>query len=251
MKNLDWLFKTPIAHRGLHNESVAENSYTAFAAAIDKGYSIETDVHFSADGKLVVFHDFTLKRLCGVDRKITSMTVSELKQLRLMNTQDTIMTLDELLKLVDGKVGLLIEIKFRMQSIYKKISEEVYKAIKDYKGNVAIQSFSPSVVRWFKDNAPEIPRGMLASGYQNLNIPQLMKKGMRLLNRLFGAKIVKMTEPDFIAYNILSFPNPRLQALKEKGMPFLTWTVNKKELLTSAQEYADNIIFENIEVINI
>jgi len=248
MKNFEWLMKTPVAHRGLHNDVLPENSMSAFKAAIEKGYGIEIDVHLTRDGKLVVFHDFTLKRICGIDKYISEFTADELSKIKLKDTEETIPTLEELLRVIDGKVGLLIEIKYRPNKFYKNISEEVYKMIKDYKGNVAVQSFSPGVVKWFKLNAPEITRGFLATGYQNLNVPSFVKAGMRLLNKMFGAKMVKSLDPDFIAFNILSFPNKVVDGERSKGRPVITWTVNKPELLTKAKKHADNIIFEKIDI---
>ena len=53
---LDWLLATPVAHRGLHDDIRPENSMPAFEAAIEKGYTIEIDVHLSSDGHIVVFH---------------------------------------------------------------------------------------------------------------------------------------------------------------------------------------------------
>lgn len=56
------------AHRGLHTEdgTVPENSLPAFRAAAEAGYAVEMDVHLTADDQLVVFHDDTLERMCGV-----------------------------------------------------------------------------------------------------------------------------------------------------------------------------------------
>ena len=52
---LDWLTARPIAHRGLHDGSSAiENTPSAFRAAIDGGYAIETDVQLTADGEAMV-----------------------------------------------------------------------------------------------------------------------------------------------------------------------------------------------------
>ena len=55
----------PRAHRGLHtdNKGVLENSQSAFAEAIQKGYGIELDLQLSADGQAMVFHDDTLDRM--------------------------------------------------------------------------------------------------------------------------------------------------------------------------------------------
>ena len=58
-----------IAHRGLHtpDQGVPENSLPAFKAAVELGFGVELDVHITKDDKLVVFHDDTLLRACGVE----------------------------------------------------------------------------------------------------------------------------------------------------------------------------------------
>ena len=49
MPGLDWLTARPVAHRGLHDAAagVIENTASAFAAAIDGGFAIETDLQIS------------------------------------------------------------------------------------------------------------------------------------------------------------------------------------------------------------
>ena len=60
------------AHRGLfdNNSDAPENSLAAFKKAVDAGYGIELDVQLSKDDKLVVFHDATLKRMCGIEGNV-------------------------------------------------------------------------------------------------------------------------------------------------------------------------------------
>ena len=71
------------AHRGLHkrDKSVPENSLAAFERAASYGYGIELDVQLSKDGQVVVFHDDTLNRVCGVDARVDSKTLAELQPL--------------------------------------------------------------------------------------------------------------------------------------------------------------------------
>ena len=63
------------AHRGLHNgKDAPENSLAAFEAACRAGYGIELDVQLSRDGKVMVFHDGTLVRMTGCDKKLCELT---------------------------------------------------------------------------------------------------------------------------------------------------------------------------------
>lgn len=67
-----------------------ENSLAAFERAASYGYGIELDVQLSKDGQVVVFHDDTLNRVCGVDARVDSKTLAELQQLSLCGTDETI-----------------------------------------------------------------------------------------------------------------------------------------------------------------
>ena len=83
------------AHRGLFdNETDApENSLNAIRKAMKAGYGIEFDVQLSKDNVPVVFHDASLKRMCGVDGNVWDYTLLELQNLKLANSNQTIPTL--------------------------------------------------------------------------------------------------------------------------------------------------------------
>ena len=99
------------AHRGLWSGRVPENSLSAFEAAARRGYAIELDVRPTKDGAIVVFHDDDLKRMCGRNALVRDLTLRELRTLTLKGTGEVIPTLNEVLKLIDGRVPLLIEVK--------------------------------------------------------------------------------------------------------------------------------------------
>ena len=65
--SLGWLTARPIAHRGYHDRAAGriENTASAFAAAIDRNFSIECDLRLTADEEVIVFHDETLDRMMG------------------------------------------------------------------------------------------------------------------------------------------------------------------------------------------
>ena len=105
------LLRADYAHRGLWNEQIPENSLSAFARAVEAGYGIELDLRRTRDGRIVVFHDENLLRMCGVDARVRDLSLDELRQLRLKGSNETIPTFSEVLRLIGGRVPLMIEIK--------------------------------------------------------------------------------------------------------------------------------------------
>src|SRR5688572_20178631 len=72
-----------IAHRGA-NHLAPENSLAAFAIAQEQGADVlETDLHVTRDGEIVLFHDHTLDRMSDGHGPIFARSLAELKQLRL------------------------------------------------------------------------------------------------------------------------------------------------------------------------
>ena len=104
------LRKWAYAHRGLHGNGVPENSMSAFQKALDAGYGIELDVQLSKDGKVVVFHDDTLDRVCGVHARVDDLTWQELSKLRLCETEEGIPLFSEVLSSIAGCEALIVEI---------------------------------------------------------------------------------------------------------------------------------------------
>ncbi|MBQ2714534.1 MAG: glycerophosphodiester phosphodiesterase [Clostridia bacterium] len=235
MKNFDWLIKTPIAHRGLHNDKLPENSISAFQNAIRHGYNIETDVRLTKDKKLVLFHDDTLSRMCGENVAVADLTFDELQSYTLKNTSEKVPLLSDLLSLAGENVGLLIELKSDGKG---ELEKAVYDEIKNLNGRYAVQSFHPYSVKWFKDNAKEIPRGLLAT----IELPPALSKIVRFV--LKHLLLYKKVSPDFLAYDERFIAKRRVQKRK---VPRLAWTVREKtrehELLEKG--LADNVIFEN------
>jgi glycerophosphoryl diester phosphodiesterase len=84
------------AHRG-GTSSAPENSMRAFEHAYSLGYRyLETDVHATADGVLVAFHDNDLERTCGINKSIATSTWAELTDARIEGT-DPIPTLMDIM----------------------------------------------------------------------------------------------------------------------------------------------------------
>ncbi len=226
-----WLFFRPIAHRGLWNEFVVENSITAYERAIAHNYPIEIDLFLTKDGHLVCFHDDNLERMTGVNEFIYNKTLDELKGLSLNNTHEKIPTFDEVLELCEGKTPLLIEIKNQPN---KNVVKRVVSRLKDYKGEFAIQSFNPFYINEVRKLAPNFVRGVLGSDKTEENLSKIKKFVVKNMPFNFICK------PHFISFCYTGFPlkNP-------KNLPTLAWTITSQETADYIKDKADNIIFEN------
>lgn len=237
-QNIQALLERPFAHRGLHsnNEVIPENSMAAFKKALALNFAIELDVHLLSDNRVVVFHDETVERLCGITKRIDEFDSKGIKDLCLLNSENRIPLLSEVLEIVNGKVTLLIEIKNK--SKVGKLERAVFNELKNYKGHVAIQSFNPFSLGWFAKNCPKYLRGQLSSDFKEEKMNPITKL---LLQNLYLNFISK---PQFIAYDCSDMPNKKIDRLRHKGLPVLCWTIKSKDEYIRIKPFCDNVIFE-------
>lgn len=228
-----WVLTKPIAHRGLHGEGAAENSKTAYARAIEKGYPIEMDVQLTSDKVVVCFHDDNLKRVTGMEGDIRDKTYDQIKDLKLLDTSDTIMRFDEFLNFVDGRVPLLIEIK-QQKSGKCGIEKQVVEMLDGYKGEYVVQSFDPTVMIRIKKLRPQIIRGQLGN-CDKIGLPWYKYLVVKYLPLNF------LVKPDFINYVISDLP------FKTK-LPVIRWTIDTPEKLEKIRFLKQNMVFEKIDI---
>lgn len=232
------------AHRGLYDNEhgIPENSMAAFRRAVDKGYGIELDVHLTADNQLVVFHDDTLTRMCGMNKKISSFLYSDLMQLRLLGTEEGIPLFKDVLELIDGKVPLIIELKVD-GSNQNLLCPLVWQLLSRYKGDYCIESFHPFVLQWFKRHEPQVVRGQLSCNFfkENPHCDIVFFLMSNLMTNFF-------THPDFIAYKYLDLDNPAV-IYNRKLFHIMTvvWTIPGKPTYDRFKNKVDVMIFEGFE----
>jgi len=242
-KNADnRLWETYYAHRGLYerDQSVPENSMVAFQKAVKAGYGIELDLNLTLDGKIVVFHDDTLLRVCGVDKLITDCTDTELSQYRLYDTDERIPLFSEVLSLVDGQVSLIVELKTTKH--WKELCQKAAEALDAYKGTYCIESFNPLMVRWFYKNRPDVVRGQLSAGSK-------IFRGIPIWQRFVIVSLITnvMARPHFVAfYYGDAHRKPGLGLFHRLTGKLVGWTVRDEDDLEYCLERFDVIIFEFI-----
>ena len=227
------------AHRGFHDNATdaPENSAKAMRLAVEKGYGIELDVQLTKDEKVVVFHDATLNRVCGVDAAVNSMTYEELQQLRLLNSDEKIPLFSEMLKIIDGKVPLIMEIK--MVDAKTRVCELANKELENYHGVYCMESFHPFAVNWYKKNRPDVARGQLSANFKK----EGQKEDFRewLVHMLLTNVLAR---PDFVAYSHKSADNLSRRLTRAFGATAVAWTIRSQQELDTNRKKFDLFIFE-------
>ncbi|MBU4529659.1 MAG: glycerophosphodiester phosphodiesterase [Hoeflea sp.] len=233
-KDLGWLTARPIAHRGYHdmNQSIWENTKSAFTRAIEANYAIECDVHIATDGVPVVFHDDDLERLCGLKGDVRERTSQELAQLRVGGTADGVMSLPALFKLVKGQVPLVVELKGRPGED-DGFADAVVECLESYDGPVALMSFDDRLLRDLKAAGASCPLGLTAEGVK----PE----------RFFAHEDAMNLGLDFMSYCVHHLPNAFVTAQRSRGVPIITWTVRDQPARQLTRQHADQMTFEGFD----
>ena len=213
-----------VYHRGFYdNKSIPENSSLAIKKAIEYKRAVEIDLRVLKDNTVVVYHDKNLFRLTGIDKNIKDCTYDEIKDLKLLNTNEKILTLNEVLKLVDNKTPLIIELK--ITDLSYRLEKETLKILNNYKGDFIIESFSFATVLYFRIFKNSFIRGILFS-----NDHYILQKIASFISK-----------PDFIAYNKKS-----KNIKRNKSIPTFIYTIKNLNDFNKYKDLYDGFIIENI-----
>ncbi|MDE6600687.1 MAG: glycerophosphodiester phosphodiesterase [Lachnospiraceae bacterium] len=233
--------KRYFAHRGLHDNGgdAPENSMAAFRKAVETGLGMELDVQVTKDGVPVIFHDFKLERICGVEGKVVNHTYGELQAYTLCHSGERIPKLSDLLEMVDGRVPLIVEIKAETADVSGCAA--IDGLLRAYHGAYCIESFNPMVLWWFRRNHGNVVRGQLSSNFR--------KEG-EYWNILYFAMTHLLfnflTKPDFIAYNHKFSEEPGRRICRRLYRhPAAAWTIRSERDLEALQGEYDVFIFDS------
>jgi len=209
-----------IAHRGCSGKA-PENTLAAMKLAVEQKEidMIEFDVQMTRDGIPVVIHDYTLERTTNGTGFVGNYTLRELKKLDAGSwfhpdyTGETIPTLEEVIQLTKGQIGLNIELK-RAGDWYPEIEEKVVSLIRKYniEKHVSLISFNHQTVKTLSSLAPDIKTGLLIYG-----VPILIEEQLKET----GAQILSMNYP--------YLTRPFIQPLLDREIEFIAWTIDDPE----------------------
>ena len=192
-----------IAHRGFSSRYI-ENTLSSVRAALKLGVDfVEIDVQETRDGELIVFHDYQLKRICGVRGRVRHKTLAEMQRL---NPQ--VPTLREVLIACRGRARVLIEIK---RADPRKVAETITGLRME--GEVIVFSLSVPRMKQFAATAPGIPRfGLIA------------RNPLWAMARLKSAVTI-----EGIGFSRRLITSRRVvERIHRRGWKVFVWTVNRK-----------------------
>ena len=219
---------------------IPENSMPAFEAAVKAGYGIELDTQTTKDGRLVVFHDENLYRMCGVDKNLYECTYDELQSMRLAKTDYKIPLLEDVLKAVSGRVPLIVEIK--SEGNWKRTTRMTAEALDSYNGIYCMESFHPLIVKWFRDNRQDVLRGQLSTDFFRSTLKRAWYENIVLTNLMLNF----LSRPDFVAYNYRYKNQPSFWLCRHLfHVVSAAWTVRSEDALKKVRKVFDVIIFDS------
>ena len=215
-----------IAHRGYVEKGV-ENSIEALEAAAKAGVDyVEMDVLMTKDNKFIVMHDYNLKRLAGINKKVQDMTYNELVGLPISQSghKSKIPSFEEYVKRAkELNIKLVVELKPHggEPNNYVDIFIEKVKEL-NIENNYKYMSLDLKVMEELESKAPQLETGYI--------IPFQFGK--------FSNNNV-----DFFAIEDFSFSNTLVEQAKSQNKSVYVWTINDPSLITKyLQSPANGII---------
>ena len=210
-------FKTKliIGHRG--GEGV-ENSLGAIKNSIDKRIDyVEIDIQRTKDNYYIVNHDKTFKRVAGINKSASDMTLKEIKKISLRG-EEKIPEINEVLKLSKNKINLFIELKGKTAD--KKMVDDIVKLVKKEKmeKQVVFISMRYSVIDYIKTRYKEFKTGFIY--FLFLGDMSKIKADYMLFSE------------DFVTQN-------HIEQIHRHNKKAIVWTVNSPD---SMKKYLDSAV---------
>ena len=202
------------AHRG-SSSGAPENTMAALEKAVEEmADRAEIDVQETADGVIVLCHDTSLKRVAGINKKVSDLTLEQIKKLDVGSwfsseyQGEQIPTLEEVMEYAKGKIDLNIEIKNLGNSsgLPEKVIELVEKH--EMQEQCVITSTNRFYLKRVKAVNPEIRTGyIISAAYGNFYSDEFI---------------------DLISIRSSFVTERMIESAHEAGKAVHAWTVNGK-----------------------
>ena len=223
----------PVVHR-LGGDLDTENTLEGMEAALALGApAMETDIQRTKDGHYVIFHDSTLKRMCGLSTSINQLTLEEVRQLKLPSPdfeERHIPLLSQVLDRANGHARLYLELKGADADV--KMARDVARMVRE---------------RGMEDDCVLISMNYSLISYIAKNLPGTMCGYLYFF--AYGT-------PADLAGNLLlaqsnAISRSRTRAIHSKGKKTYCWTVNSRQTaLNMVRQRVDGIITDRYDIVD-
>lgn len=223
-----------LGHRG-YSARYPENTLIAFKKALELGADgIELDLRGTRDGKVVVIHDEDLKRLCGVDAKVSDLTFEELNGCTVNG--EKIPAFEEVLALLDQKHILNAEIK------EARVAEKTLQLIDEFRltENTVVSSFDHELIARLIKQRPDMKFGFLVG-------EELRNDPVGLVEKLLQYKPYSMHLPhQLFDYPIL--PEKIVKLVRNFNARIYVWTLDDINKYWRIEHHIDAVITNEVEL---
>lgn len=231
-----------LAHRGA-NKVAPQNTIPAFKKAVEFcSDGIETDVHLSLDGEIVICHNYTIDETSNGSGFIDEITLKELKKLDFGSyfSNDfkgvSLPTMTELLNVVKGMNLINIEIKppRKDNDLVKKVVEELHKF--DIVETSIVSCFDPECILKVKE------------------IDKNVKTAFLYEDNDFGFEVIKFGVAKYCQQLSVDAAHPYRKLLTYKdvtelhnlGIKVNPWTVNKDEEIIRFTQWGCDALISDV-----
>ncbi|MGH3355123.1 MAG: glycerophosphodiester phosphodiesterase [Nocardioidaceae bacterium] len=232
------------AHRGgsgLAANHGLENSMAAFQAAVDLGYRyLETDVHVTADGAVVAFHDESLERTTGGAGRIAEMAYADLRG-SLIGGRETIPLLDDVLRTWPH---LRINIDVKARAAVDAVVDDIRR--NGALDRVCLASFSERRIRRVR----QLVGPRVATAYGPLGVAALRATPLEGLRRRLLAAPVPCLQVPWRVRRLELVTATFVQRAHRLGKHVHVWTIDDPgQMHTLLDRGVDGIMTDRIDVL--
>lgn len=219
MGRCEFLNHSIITHRGIYNNiTIYENSIESIMYSIKNNLSVSIEIRMTKDKEIIVFNDEEMKRLIKLKDNVNTITKEELNYI----SQYYVPTLKEILKMINNKVPIIINIKEDNKTFRNKLID----ILSSYKGKIALHSTNVEAIKYYKKNDYVV--GLIID--ENIN----------------NGYLDKDIDVDFltIKYNLIDKVKANMLKMKYYIIGF---TLDKREDVEYYIKMYNNLIIDNIE----
>ncbi|MFI6692646.1 glycerophosphodiester phosphodiesterase [Streptomyces sp. NPDC050433] len=235
---LDHPSPIPFAHRGGAADGI-ENTAAAFRRAAGLGYRyFETDVHTTADGRLVAFHDTTLDRVTDLSGRISELPWSEVSRARVGGREPLALFEDLLEEFPDARWNVDMKAGPALRPLLDLIGRT------DSWDRVCVGSFSEArVARAHRLAGPRLAtsygvRGVLGLRLRSYGVPAPVREGAVCAQVPQDQSGVRVVDRRFV------------RTAHARGLQVHVWTINDADRMRSLLDLGvDGIMTDQLETL--